>query len=472
MKHELTAEPELEAIADTWKMPECDVPNASNGAPPIHLEPRTTDRGIVAELSDLIRGNDYFAQDAGRRLCRFRGGVYIADAEEHVRRRVLALLRELRAEKRFSRNLCAEVSEHIRIQAPALWDRPPMETLNCANGLLDLATRELRPHDPKHLSAVQIPVSFNPTATCGAWQAFIDATFPPDATALGYEIPALLMVPHMSLQKAILALGAGGNGKSIYLSATTGFIGRSNCAAISLHSLESDRFAAARLMGKLVNICPDLPSAYLESTSVFKATVGGDRIPAEYKFRDGFDFEPFARLLFSANHPPKSADNSEGFFRRWVVVPFERTFSPDRAGYVPRDLLLSRLTAPAELSGVLNRALEALPRVLGYGFTDAESIRQAAEDFRAATDHFSVWLELSTMNHPAAWIPMATLAATYNAACEQAGRPPMNRTAFGRALKRARSEVRDSRRMIDGKQVLGYQGIGLRQDQQSSEAIQ
>jgi putative DNA primase/helicase len=239
-----------------------------------------------------------------------------------------------------------------------------------------------------------------------------------------------------------------------------------------LHALESDRFAAARLLGKLVNICPDLPSAYLESTSVFKAIVGGDRIPAEYKFRDGFDFEPFARLLFSANHPPKSGDSSEGFFRRWVVVPFEKTFAPERAGYVPRDLLLSQLTAAAELSGLLNQALDALPRVLSGGFTDAESIRQAAEDFRAATDHFSVWLELATLDHPAAWVPMATLAATYNAACEQAGRPPMNRTAFGRALKRARAEIRDSRRMVNGKQVLGYQGIGLRQEQQSSEALQ
>jgi phage/plasmid-associated DNA primase len=112
----------------------------------------------------------------------------------------------------------------------------------------------------------------------------------------------------------------------------------------------------------------------------------------------------------------------------------------------------------------LNRALDALPHVLKGGFTDSESVRQAAEDFRAATDHFSVWLELATVDHPAAWIPMATLAAAYNAACEQSGRPPMNRTSFGRALKRARSEVRDSRRMVEGRQILGYQGIGLKQE--------
>jgi putative DNA primase/helicase len=451
-------------------MPQADL---QDGQPQLMPEPpkkkAATDRGIVAELSDHIRATDHFAQDAGWRLQRFRGGVYVPDAEEHIRRRVLALLKEFGLEKRFSRNLCAEVTEHVRIQAPALWDRPPMDVLNCANGLLDLESHELRPHDPAHLSAVQIPVSFDPAAKCDAWQGFIEATFPADAAALAFEILAWLMVPYMSLQKAVLALGAGANGKSIFLSGVTSFIGRPNCAAMSLHAIEGDRFAAARLIGKLVNICPDLPSAYLESTSMFKAIVGGDRIPAEYKFRGGFDYEPFARLLFSANHPPKSADSSEGFFRRWVVIPFDKTFSPDRAGYVPRDVLLARLTAAAELSGVLNRALDALPCVLKDGFTDSESVRQAAEDFRAATDHFSVWLDLATVDYPAAWVPMAMLAAAYNAACDQAGRPPMNRTQFGRALKRARPEVRDSRRMTDSRQILGYQGIGLREQ---SEVIQ
>lgn len=452
----------LPVQGEDWILP---IQHDGSGGP----EPRAMDRGIVAELSDRIRATDHFAQDAGRRLQWFRDGVYVPAAEEHVRRRVLALLKEFGLEKRFSRNRCAEVAEHIRIQAPALWDRPPMETLNCQNGLLDLKSLELRPHDPAYLSTVQIPVSFDPAAECDAWQEFIDTTFPADAAALGFEILAWLMVPFMSLQKAVLALGAGANGKSIFLSGVTSFIGRPNCAAMSLHAIEGDRFAAARLMGKLVNVCPDLPSAYLESTSMFKAIVGGDRIPAEYKFHDGFDYEPFARLLFSANHPPKSGDSSEGFFRRWVVIPFDKSFSPDRAGYVPRDVLLSRLAAPAELSGVLNRALDALPHVLKGGFTGSESVRQAAEDFRAATDHFSVWLDLATVDHPAAWVPMAALAAAYNSASEQAGRPPMNRTQFGRALRQARPEIRESRRMIGDRQILGYQGIGLASQ---SEAIQ
>ena len=84
------------------------------------------------------------------------------------------------------------------------------------------------------------------------------------------------MIPDMSMQKAILLIGEGANGKSVYLSAVTVVIGRGNIAGLSLQRLESDKFAAARLVGKLANICADLPSDHLTSTSTFKTIVGGD----------------------------------------------------------------------------------------------------------------------------------------------------------------------------------------------------
>jgi putative DNA primase/helicase len=135
------------------------------------------------------------------------------------------------------------------------------------------------------------------------------------------------MTPDTSIQKAILLMGDGANGKSTYLRGQLAFIGKHNIAAVSLHKIENDRFSAARLVGRLANICPDLPGTELTSTSVFKAITGGDAMMAEYKFRDSFEFVPYARLIFSANHPPKSQDASPAFFRRWIVVPFERTFA-------------------------------------------------------------------------------------------------------------------------------------------------
>ena len=85
---------------------------------------------------------------------------------------------------------------------------------------------------------------------------------------------------------------------------------------------------------------------------------------AEYKFKDSFEFVPYSRLVFSANHPPKSQEASPAFFRRWIVVPFDRTFADGDPDTIPGDKLDAILSDPVELSGVLNKALEALAAMI------------------------------------------------------------------------------------------------------------
>jgi putative DNA primase/helicase len=184
-------------------------------------------------------------------------------------------------EAHWTKHRSDEVIEYIRVDAPELWTQPPVDAINVLNGLLDVRTRKLRPHSHEFLSAVQLPVAFDPAARCPAWDKFIAEVFPGDSEAIAWEIPAWLMMPTNPIQKAVLLLGEGSNGKSTYLRACVAFIGKSNTAALSLHKLEQDKFAAARLMGKLANVCPDLPTGHLTSTMMFKALTGGDVLSAE-----------------------------------------------------------------------------------------------------------------------------------------------------------------------------------------------
>jgi putative DNA primase/helicase len=208
---------------------------------------------------------------------------------------------------------------------------------------------------------VQLPVAFNASAECPAWEKFVADVFPEDARELAWDIPAWLMTPDTSIQKAILLVGEGANGKSVYLAGLRTFLGRTNVASETLHRLESNRFAVAQLVGKLANICPDLPSASLAGSSVFKLITGGDCITGEWKFKQPFPFVPFARLIFSANHFPRSADASHAYFRRWIILPFGRTFDPSEQ--IPREVLDAQLAAPSELSGLLNKALGAVAAI-------------------------------------------------------------------------------------------------------------
>lgn len=135
---------------------------------------------------------------------------------------------------------------------------------------------------------------------------------------------------------------------------------------------------------KLANLCADLPTSHISSSTVFKAVVSGDGLTAQRKHQPAFQFRPFAQLLFSANSFPKSHDSSDGFYRRWLVVPFNRSF--EGSSRRNKRELDAELQQPSQLSGLLNRALEVLPRLRQYGFTDTDSLRDATADFRQTTD--------------------------------------------------------------------------------------
>lgn len=410
----------------------------------------------TAGIAELVDDGQQFARDEGGRLYRYCNGVYVPDGEEFIISRVKEILVDIGLSSKWTSRKANEVVEYLRADAPWLWTEPPLDVINVANGLVRIADLQLLPHSPTHFSAIQLPVIFDPTATCPAWDKFIAEVFPPDAQQLPFELIAWLMVPYRDIQKAILLLGEGRNGKSTFLRAVTRFLGKQNISSISLHKLESDRFATARLIGKLANICPDLPNTKLETTSVFKAITGGDLVMGELKFRDSFEFCPFARLIFAANALPHSMDASEGFYRRVVIVPFDRTFdeSPD----VGR-LLDAALSDPKELSGVFNRALAALPAVLKRGISISESMEAAHAEYRASTDPLAAWLDSETVEDPDGWIAKSALYGAYMDDCRAGGRLPVTQASFGRGLKRLRKEITDAQRKHQGKVVWGYAGI-------------
>jgi putative DNA primase/helicase len=415
----------------------------------------------VKRLADQIMLTECFAQDPGGRLYRFSGGVYKPDGSVHVKRFVKTLLESWNLTAKWSSTRSEEVVEYIRVDAPKLWERPPMNLVNVQNGLLDVEARRLVRHSPGHLSSVQLPVAYDSEARCVEWENFVEEVFPGDAQDRAWQIVAWLMRPDVSLQKAILLLGEGANGKSTYLTAVSAFLGRSNVSAVSLHKLESDRFSGARLLGKLANICPDLPSSHLVGTSTFKALTGGDAVLAEYKYKDTFEFVPFVRLVFSANHAPRSGDSTQAFFRRWLVVPFTRVFEGGEE--IPRPEMDARLANPYELSGVLNKALRGLKQMQECkGLIESPSMSAAGDEFRKATDPLAVWLESWTIEKSDVFITKKDLRSAYNSKAEAAGQPPMTETGFGLALRQLRPNLKEAQRIVAGKKEWVWLGLGLR----------
>ncbi|MBI2851739.1 MAG: bifunctional DNA primase/polymerase [Chloroflexi bacterium] len=332
------------------------------------------------------------------------------------------------------------------------------DTLNLVNGLLDTRTRELRPHTPDLLSTIRIPVTFDDNADCPVIKQFLTDVHHPDDIPTVEEIAGNCLTPDNSMQKAILNVGGGDQGKSTELSLLKALLGAENVSNVPWHALELNRFAMSALEGKLANIFADLPSTSLNLTSNFKMLTGGDTIGTEKKFGDYYSFVNHAKLIFSANKPPKVTDeDSYAFWRRWIIIDFPNQIAPDKKD--PH--ILDKLTTPQELSGFLNMALDGLARLRVNGrFSYAKSVEDTTEYYLRASDPVYAFLQDCTEQSPPDYITKDDLYDAFVKYCIEEKLPVTKPNSFGRSLQnQVAYKIKATRPEVDGKRVTAWQGI-------------
>ncbi len=300
--------------------------------------------------------------------------------------------------------------------APELWDAPPLDRLNVLNGILDVASGKLEPHSPDFLFPIQINAAWNPGAECPVIDRFIQQVFPDDAGELFYQLAGLYALPDTRQQKAVMLLGSGSNGKSVTLALLQHFLGSQNVSSLPLHEFAENRFAAAELQGKLLNLSSDLPDRTFRDTTLFKQIVDGGftTIHARRRYGKPFQFRPFVRLIFSANRVPDSTDTSYGYLRRWLVIPFDAELDED-------DLdpsLIEKLATREELSGLLNHAVSSYRHLLNNGrLIESRAMLTAKARFNALSDPTRLFLDECVEQDDQAHIKRADLYRAYKKWC-------------------------------------------------------
>jgi putative DNA primase/helicase len=132
------------------------------------------------------------------------------------------------------------------------------------------------------------------------------------------------------------------------------------------------------LHGKLANICADLKAEKLTNTGTFKMLVSGDTIRAQKKHSQPFDFRNVAKLIFSANEIPESNDQTYAYFKRWIILLFDRVFQ----GEDKDTNLIEKLTTEGELSGLLNLAIIALKQLIkDNGFIHVDNVYYIQKEY-------------------------------------------------------------------------------------------
>ena len=156
-------------------------------APRVATEPPTVffdESGLqVPKLADAVAKGTRLQLGIDGRIYRYSDGVYRSDGEAFVRSRTKEILG-----KKFRRRHTDEVLAYFRSAFPTIGEHPPAGLLNLRNGLLNLRTLSLQPHSPDVLSTIQLPVIWDPDATCPMIDRFLSEVVPPDAVDLIYEV--------------------------------------------------------------------------------------------------------------------------------------------------------------------------------------------------------------------------------------------------------------------------------------------
>lgn len=313
--------------------------------------------------------------------------------------------------------------------------------INLKNGIFNLITGELEPHNPEMLTLRQIPVNYNPEADCPNLRKFLKEVVSLSDAQIILEFLGYCLIPDTRYEQSMMFHGSGSNGKSVLLKAMKEFFGSDNIAATSLQRMFDDKFAAAELYGKLVNIYPDLSAKMIDDDDLFKALVSGDNITAQKKFKNSFQFSSFARLIFSANKIPPAHREKYAYYRRWILIEFCQTFvnDPDlTAGEKQKDPnLVSKITTEEEFSGFLNLILAALYNLMKnkrYSNVpepkNVETLYTVKSDsIRAFTDDCVVYSNLDIS------ISKTEMYSEYKAWCKLKGVKAETQGAFNKRMK-------------------------------------
>ncbi|MDU1509965.1 MAG: phage/plasmid primase, P4 family [Clostridium butyricum] len=235
---------------------------------------------------------------------------------------------------------------------------------------------------PDYLSFNQIPFEYDPNAKCDKFLKFIADITENDSQliALLQEIVGYCLTSETRAEKGFYFHGSGSNGKSLLTKIITELVGKENISNESINGM-SRRFGLQSLIGKTVNISAEneLKDGKAVNTENMKALISGDSITIDIKHKQPIEYKPICKLIFLVNSLPNTTDVTYGYFRKILIVPFNRKFEGE-----DKDVNLFEKIKDDEMPGILNWALEGLKRLRSnnYKFTESNAINKLMDKYQ------------------------------------------------------------------------------------------
>lgn len=342
----------------------------------------------------------------------------------------IGLPKEYSNDKVFMNTLYEELA--LAVHHPFVNKVPNGEVwINLLNGTLRIsgnANVRFDKHCREDYLTYVVPYEYDPDATCPTWLRFLDEVLPCKETQqVVQEFCGYCFSTDFSAEKMLVLKGFGSNGKSVFLSTLARLFGRENVSESELSAVTMDPERRSLLENKFVNISSESNKEL--DPAILKKMVSGESVDIRVLYKGSRPMTAIPKFITSYNQMPKP-ELTNAFFRRWLLVPFKKTFVGREA-----DKKLDKKMIP-ELPGILNWVLDGLRRLVEneYNFTESAECEKELDNYRKSGDTVAMFVsECCCENYEGTPTAGAKVLEAYKSYCyNEELKPVGKKTLFDR----------------------------------------
>ena len=316
--------------------------------------------------------------------------------------------------------------------------------LNLENGVYDLKTGNLNPHDPSYMITRKLNASYDPDAKAPQWKQFLEQALPDEEMrayvqrCLGYT---LLGDP--SERAMFVVYGPSGTGKSTFLetlNAVFGGYGETAPSGTFRESRSSDDTAATPalhgLKGKRFVTTSETSEGVRWNEELVKRYTGRDLMRSRGLYETFQTWRNEASIWLATNHAPRFTTDDRAIWNRVKLIPFDTVFLGEGQVRAMDAILVE------EADGILLWLLEGLAAYHRQGLAEPGQVTAAVRALREQSDSVIKFLDdRATVGElvlaPDQAMNTRDLYTMYSNWCRSVGERPLGATRFAVRLDAA-----------------------------------
>lgn len=335
---------------------------------------------LFDKFATYIKNNNHIIRINGQ-LHLFKDGVYVPGQEE-IEAVMIKHISSLSNAKR------SEVFKYLNLLMLENTPIAPPNLIAFRNGIYDLNTDTLQPFNPNIVITNRIPWDYNPNAYSKLADETLNNIACDDVQVrkiLEECIGACFFRSNtLGDGKAFILTGEGSNGKSTFIAMLQHLLNEDNISALDLKELDQ-KFQNAALFGKLANLGDDISDEFIVNAALFKKFVTGERVQVQNKGEKPFEFNNYAKFIFSANTIPRIKDKTGAVLRRLLIIPFNANFSAKDANHDSG--IKYKLQEQDVMEYLIVLGLNALKNVIkNKGFTESSKVQEQLKEYEESNN--------------------------------------------------------------------------------------